>query len=59
MGYMGLVALLAWALILLPFKAGRILRNHYTDKKKLMESSKLTILTQTLVGVVLILGVIF
>jgi 1,4-dihydroxy-2-naphthoate octaprenyltransferase len=59
MGYLGLVALLALLLVLPSFKAGRILKEHYADKRKLMESSRLTILTQALAGVIIILGVIF
>jgi len=59
LGYLGLIALLALVLILPSLKAGRILKIHYADKKRLMDSSRLTIMIQALAGIILILGVVF
>jgi hypothetical protein len=58
LGYLSFRALFSWVFILPAFKAMGILRRYPEDKMKLMESSKLTIMVQTLVSIVLILEVL-
>lgn len=58
LGYLSFWALFSWVFILPAFKAMCILRRYPEDKMKLMESSKLTIMVQTLVSIVLILEVL-
>lgn len=58
LGFLGFPSLLSLALVPLGIKAGRILRESYADKFKLMESSKITIAIQSLAGLFLILGVL-
>jgi 1,4-dihydroxy-2-naphthoate octaprenyltransferase len=50
-------ALISWVLILPAMKAAGILKRYYTDKSRLMESSKLTIAVQALVSIFLVAGV--
>lgn len=59
LGYLHTIAWLSFLAILPAIKAANILKNHYDDKEKLVESSKLSIGIQTLVGLVLIIGVLF
>lgn len=56
--YIGPLALLSLIFILTAFRAALILQRHYADKTKLVESSRLTVVTHALVSLVLILGVI-
>jgi hypothetical protein len=44
--------------VVLNLKAAKILRLFYNQKEKLVESSRLTILVQALMGIILILGVL-
>ncbi|MEW6075758.1 MAG: prenyltransferase, partial [Candidatus Omnitrophota bacterium] len=57
-GHLRIFSFFALACILLAYKAGRILKAHYNDKLKLVESSRLTIVLHTTVSIVLILAVI-
>lgn len=54
--YLSPIALLSLVFIFPVFKAADILRKFASDKKRLMESSKLTIMVQTVVSIILILG---
>lgn len=54
-GYLSWLSFLSLLFILPALKAARILQEHFADKKKLVESSKLTIAVHTLVSIVLIL----
>jgi 1,4-dihydroxy-2-naphthoate octaprenyltransferase len=54
--YLGKGALLSFLFIPLALKAGRIIQRFWHDKIKLMESSKMTIGLQTIISIVLILG---
>ncbi|MDD3296469.1 MAG: prenyltransferase [Candidatus Omnitrophica bacterium] len=58
LGYLGKISLLSLALSALFLKAVNIIRYYPRDKEKLLESSKLTIIANTLAGVFLILGVL-
>lgn len=56
-GYAGILAYLSLLAILPSFKAMLILKKHYQDKARLVESSRLTIMAQSLAVIFLILGV--
>jgi len=58
LGYLGPIALVSLVFVFVTARAASILRIHAEDKIWLVESSKLTITIQTLVGAILILGVI-
>jgi 1,4-dihydroxy-2-naphthoate octaprenyltransferase len=51
LGYLGLVSVAACASLHMIIKAGGVLRQHYGDKQRLCESSRLTILAHTVVGI--------
>jgi len=53
-GFLGLISLLSFFLLFPAVRATNILRKHYSDKLKLVESSRLSIAVQTLSGIVLI-----
>ena len=55
LGYLRATALLSLIFVFLALKAGRILKAYPQDKTRLVQSSRLTILLQTLVGIVLVL----
>jgi 1,4-dihydroxy-2-naphthoate octaprenyltransferase len=55
LGYLRVPALLSLIFVFPALKAGRILKAYPQDKARLVESSRLTILTHTLAGVALIL----
>lgn len=59
LGYTGLLSLLSLLLIFPAIKACFILKNNYQNKSKLLLASKLTILTQTLVGLILLVSLFF
>jgi len=52
------LALFCFVCIFPVLKAGNILKEHYSDKKRLMKSSKLTIAVQTCISIILILVVL-
>jgi 1,4-dihydroxy-2-naphthoate octaprenyltransferase len=54
LGYLKPPALLSLVFFIPALKATRVLKNFYAQKEKLIESSRLTIATETLVGIVLI-----
>ncbi len=54
LGFLGKIAYVSFIFIIPAMKASGILKNHYSDKEKLVVSSKLTILVHTLVSAVLI-----
>lgn len=58
MQYLNFFALFSFLLIPVALRAGLILRRDYLDKVKLVQSSKLTIILQSLLSIILILGVI-
>lgn len=58
LGFLKPLALVSFIFIHPVIKATKILKENFSDKKKLMESSKLTVMVQVLVSVVLILAVI-
>ncbi|MCF7908289.1 MAG: prenyltransferase [Candidatus Omnitrophica bacterium] len=58
LGYLDWPALLALALALLGYKAGKILKENYADKTKLINSAKMTIALHSLVSIILILSLI-
>jgi len=58
LGYLGRVCVFSFLLIILAVKAGVILKGNYSDKARLISSSKLTIQIQALVSIMLILGVL-
>lgn len=55
-GYLNTASLVSLIFIIFAVKAGKIARNYYSDKIKLMDASKLTIAMHTLVSLVLIAG---
>ncbi|RJO64565.1 MAG: prenyltransferase [Candidatus Omnitrophota bacterium] len=57
-GNLGAFSFFSLACILFALRAGHILKVHYNDKLRLIESSRLTIMLQTTVSLVLILAVI-
>ncbi|MBI4981979.1 MAG: prenyltransferase [Candidatus Omnitrophica bacterium] len=57
LGFLKPLALFSLIFIFPSLKAANILRKHYLDKIRLVESSKLTIAVQAAVSVVLILGI--
>lgn len=57
-GYLSPWALFSFAAILPALKAARILKVHYNDKTKLLSSSQLTIMIQTLVSMILIVSIV-
>jgi len=58
LGYLSPVSIFSLLLVIIAVKAGNILRNYYSDKRKLMVSSQLTINIQALSGIILILGLL-
>lgn len=58
LGYLGKVAYISFIFILPALKAAGILRKYFCDKKQLIGSSKLTILTHTFVSIILILDIV-
>jgi len=58
LGILGPVSLFAFLGLVPAVKAAGILRKHYADKMKLMDSSRLTIAVHTIVGIILILDMI-
>jgi len=58
LGYLKPVALFSLVFIVFAVKAANILKEYPSDKLRLMESSKLTIATQTFVSIILIAGVL-
>jgi 1,4-dihydroxy-2-naphthoate polyprenyltransferase len=59
LGFLSFFAIISLGLIYLIVKAAIILKNDYDSKTKLIKSSKLTILNQTWVGVILIFSLLF
>jgi len=57
-GYLSWLSLSALIFLVLSFKAANILRRYHSDKMMLINSSKLTIAVQTLVGLVIILDIL-
>lgn len=58
LGYFSLFSLVTFLFVILAFKATTIAKNYYNDKIRLVESSKLTIIMQTLMSVVLTLDIL-
>ncbi|MDD5356516.1 MAG: prenyltransferase, partial [Candidatus Omnitrophica bacterium] len=56
LGYLGIVSILSLLIIFPAIKTGKILKNYYSDKLKLISSSKITINIQMLSGMILILS---
>jgi 1,4-dihydroxy-2-naphthoate polyprenyltransferase len=54
LGFLGRAACISFIFIIPAIKVALILKTHYSDKEKLVVSSKLTILVHTLVSIVLI-----
>ncbi|MBP7216008.1 MAG: prenyltransferase [Candidatus Omnitrophica bacterium] len=59
LGYLNPLALLAFILIVPVWKAAQRIRIFFHDKQQLIESSRLTIMIQTVASLALILGVLF
>ncbi len=57
-GFLGRVAYISFIFIIPAIKAAGILKNHYSEKERLVVSSKLTILVHTLVSIILIVSVL-
>ncbi len=57
-GYLSLLSLLVLIFVFPAFKAASILSVYWSDKQRLVESSKLTITVQTLVGIIIILDLL-
>jgi len=57
-GYLGIIAILSLVVIFPGFKAGQVLKKDYSDKFKLLRSSKITINIQLLAGMILILSLL-
>lgn len=55
-GYLSIISILSFLLIFPMIKAGNILKNNYSDKFKLVPSSKITINIQMLAAIILILS---
>jgi 1,4-dihydroxy-2-naphthoate octaprenyltransferase len=55
-GYLSIISILSFLLIVPMIKAGSLLKNNYSDKLKLIPSSKITINIQMLAGIILILS---
>jgi 1,4-dihydroxy-2-naphthoate octaprenyltransferase len=58
-GYVGWPCLLSLVLLIPVLKAGGILKSYSQDKARLMQSSKLTIMVQTIVSIFLIIGMFY
>jgi 1,4-dihydroxy-2-naphthoate polyprenyltransferase len=58
LGLLGKTAYLSFIFMLPAIKAARILKNHCSDKEKLVISARLTILVHTLVSMALIAGIL-
>jgi 1,4-dihydroxy-2-naphthoate octaprenyltransferase len=58
LGYLSLVAIAALGSVLMIAKAGSVLRQHYSDKYKLLQSSKLTVATHTVVSTLLLVDIV-
>lgn len=58
LGFLSVRALSCLVFIILAVKTGNILKRDFKDKAKLIQSSKLTITLQTLVGIILILDLL-
>ena len=58
LGYLNKFSYLSFILILLSLKTINILEKYYDDKMRLIESSKLTIMLQAFVGIILIISLI-
>jgi len=56
--FIGIISLFSIFLIIPALKASNVLKNYYSDKEKLVSSSQITILMQTLLSVFLILGLL-
>jgi len=54
LGFLKVIALLSFIFLIPAFKAIRIIKDFHAQKDKLLESSRLTIALQTMVGIVLI-----
>lgn len=58
LGFLGRIACVSFICIFPALKAAGILKNHYSQKDRLVVSSKMTILVHTLVSIVLIAGTV-
>ena len=58
MGILSYVSMLALIILPLIIKAGTILKTSYNDKSKLVKACKLTIFAQTMMGVLIIMGLL-
>lgn len=56
LGYLKPFALFSFVFVFLAARAAVILRKHYTEKRRLMDSSRMTIALHLSVGVILIIG---
>lgn len=56
LGYLGIISILSLLIVFPALKAGRILKKDYSDKLKLISSSRITINIQMLTSVILILS---
>jgi len=56
LGYLGVISVFSILIVFPAIKAGRILKMSYSDKPKLMPSSRAAINIQTLAGIILILS---
>ena len=57
-GFLGMISLISFLFVFLAIKSVKILRKHFSDKEKLIQSSKLTIILHTLVSIVLIIDLL-
>jgi len=58
MRYINILSLSANLVLILNIKSGKILRLFYDQKEKMLESSRLTVLAQNIMGIILIIGVL-
>ncbi|MGD9015632.1 MAG: prenyltransferase, partial [Candidatus Omnitrophota bacterium] len=58
LGYLGVLSLIALVFIAPSFKAVNIIKTFYNQKEKLIESSRITIIIQSLVSLILVLDII-
>ncbi|MCM8773885.1 MAG: prenyltransferase, partial [Candidatus Omnitrophica bacterium] len=57
LGYLKIYALLSFVSIFLIYRAGKIIKNFYNDKDKLILSSKITIFLHNFISIILILSI--
>lgn len=58
LGYLSILSLLSFVFVFMGLKSARILRHHFGNKTRLIESSRLTVALQTVVGLIIVLDII-